>query len=348
MSAAWILVIAILLVAANGFFVAMEFAILAARRGRVEQAAQEGRMGAASALAGMSKLNVQLATCQLGITVMSLLLGFLVEPVVGGAIEGRLGETRLPHAFSAFLGVSIALLIVSFVHMVLGEMVPKSVALSSPEQTLFALAPIHRVITKILKPVVAVLNGLGNWGTKLLGVEPRDELAEAHTAPELAAMLAESAAVGELDQGELDLLSGALGFLRVTVADVMAERADLVTVPASATLGQAEDLIHRSGHSRVLVTTPDGREVIGFLHAKDLLQYGDRPAADPLPEGLVRVAQNVAPDDPLAEVLPKMRHARRHVAVVVDNGEVQGLVTLEDLLEAIVGEIRDETDRLDS
>ncbi len=348
MSAAWVLVIAILLVAANGFFVAMEFAILAARRGRVEQAAQEGRMGAASALAGMSKLNVQLATSQLGITVMSLLLGFLVEPVVGGAIEGRLGETQLPHALSAFMGVAIALLIVSFFHMVLGEMVPKSLALSSPEATLLMLAPTHRVITKILKPVVAVLNSIANWGTKLLGVEPTDELVEARTAAELAGMLAESAAVGELEQGELDLLSGALGFLRVTVADVMAERAELVTVSSGATLGQAEDLIHQSGHSRVLVTTPDGSDVIGFLHAKDLLEFGDRPAADPLPDGLVRVAQNVAPGDPLAEVLPKMRHARRHVAVVVHDGEVQGLITLEDLLEAIVGEIRDETDRLES
>ena len=345
--------ISALLIAANAFFVAMEFAILAARRGRIEKWAEDGRTGAASALAGMRKLNLQLATCQLGITVMSLLLGWMVEPVVGGAIEELLGGTQLPHAVSQILGVAIGLLIISFIHMVLGEMVPKSVALSAPETTLVTLAPIHRAITKVLKPIVASLNAMGIWGTKLLKVEPKDELGQAHTAGELAAMLAESAAVGELEKSEHDLLSGALGFLRVTVGEVMAPQSDLVTVPSTATLGEAEDLVFESGHSRVLVATPDGDQVIGFVHAKDLLKYGDRPGTDPLPEGLVRIALRVSAGDLLPDVLPRMRQARRHVAVVTDTGEstggeVRGLVTLEDLLEAIVGDIRDESDREDS
>jgi CBS domain containing-hemolysin-like protein len=158
-------------------------------------------------------------------------------------------------------------------------------------------------------------------------------------------MLATSAAEGELAPAEADLLSGALGFLRITVGEVMAPRADLVTVPSTATLQQAESLIHDSGHSRVLVTAEHTDEVMGFLHAKDLLRYGDEPPWGALPQGLVRVAQRVRPGETLADVLPKMRHARRHVAVVVEDGELLGLVTLEDLLEAIVGEITDESDK---
>ncbi len=345
MSTPVILLLAAALIGANGFFVAMEFAILAARRGRVEQMAEEGRIGAASALAGMKKLNLQLATCQLGITVMSLVLGFLVEPVIGGGLEDLLGETALPHSVSTFLGVALALLVVSFFHMVLGEMVPKSLSLAAPERTLLALAPLHRAITNALGPLVRFLNALGILGTRLLGVEPKDELAQVHTAPELAAMLATSVAEGELHGAEADLLSGALGFLNVTVGEVMAPRADLVTVPSTASLQQAESLIHDSGHSRVLVTAEHTDEVMGFLHAKDLLKHGDQPPWGALPEGLVRVAQRVSPAETLADVLPKMRHARRHVAVVMERGEVLGLVTLEDLLEAIVGEIRDESDK---
>lgn len=345
MSAPLLLAVGLLLVAANGFFVAVEFSLLAARRGRIEQWAEEGRMGASSALAGMKALNLQLAACQLGITVMSLLLGWLVEPVIGGGLEHLFGATPLPEGLSAFLAVALGLVAVSFVHMVLGEMVPKSLALSAPERTIVLLAPTTRVITTVLRPVIVGLNGLGVWGTRLLRVEPTDELTQAHTALEFAAMLQESAAEGELEAAEHDLLSGALGFLGVGVADVMAPREQLVTVPSTATLAEAEELVHRSGHSRVLVTGRGPGEVIGFLHAKDLLRHTAGLPGDPLPPGMVRTALRVGPDELLPDVLPRMRRARRHVAVVAEGESVLGLVTLEDILEAIVGDIRDESDR---
>lgn len=346
MSIPALVLVALVLVLANGFFVAVEFSLLAARRGRIEVWAEEGRFGAVSALAGMRRLNLQLAACQFGITVMSLLLGLLVEPVVGGGLEELLGSTALPDGVARALGVTVGLLVVSFLHMVLGEMVPKSLALSEPERTVVLLAPMNRGITFLLTPVVAALNQLGNWGTKLLRVEPADELSQSHTAMEIAAMLEESAAGGELEHEEHLLLTGALGFLTVTVGEVMTPRDRLVTVPSSATLAEAEQLVHRSGHSRVLVTSPVNGEVVGFLHVKDLLRNAGAPDA-PLPAGLVRTALKVRPDEMLPDVLPRMRRARRHVAVVTEASAVLGLVTLEDLLEAIVGDIADESDKME-
>lgn len=337
--------VGIALIAANGFFVAMEFALLAARRARIEDSVEEGRFGAVSALAGMRSLNVQLAACQLGITAMSLMLGWIVEPVLGGAVENILGRTAVHEGAAAVVGLLIALSILSFVHMVAGEMVPKSVALARPEATLMLLAPVHRAVTKALRPVVWGLNGLGMLGARLLRVEPADELTQAHTPEELGVMLDEAAASGQLGAGEADLLTGALGFLQVRVHEVMAPARDLVTVPATATVAVAEALLVRSGHSRVLVT--DGDAVIGFLHVKDLLAHEEMEPTDLLPPGLVRVALRVDAQEALPDVLLKMRRARRHVAVVSGGSDapISGLVTMEDILEAIVGEIIDESDK---
>lgn len=361
---AWYAVIAtaVALIAGNAFFVAVEFSLLAARRGRIEQWADDGRFGASSALGQMRTLNLQLATCQLGITVMSLLLGWLIEPAVGSVIEGWFEHSPLPHATGAVLGVIIALTIVAFLHMVLGEMVPKSIALTAPERSAVLLAPLQGAITFVVWPAVWVLDRLSRWGTRLLRVEPADELGQAHTPSELAVMMDESVASGELEATEHVLLSGALGFLDRRVSEVMAPASQLVTVPTTATIAQAEDLVHRSGHSRVLVVGASPDDVVGFLHAKDLLRISDEDRGGLLPPGLVRVALRVRPDDRLSDLLPRMRRARRHVAVVSEPADrpavrrrgdgsahtaerVLGLVTLEDVLEAIVGDINDESDQ---
>jgi len=345
-----LLCLAIALIAGNAFFVAVEFALLAARRQRIEHWVDEGRFGASAALRQMRSLNLQLATCQLGITVMSLLLGWLIEPAIGSVIEGWFEHSPLPHATGTVLGVIVALTIVAFFHMVLGEMVPKSVALTAPERSATLLAPLQGAITFLVWPVVKVLDVLSRWGTRLLRVEPADELGQAHTPSELAVMMQESVASGELEATEHVLLAGALGFLDRRVSEVMAPAAQLVTVPTTATVVEAEELVHRSGHSRVLVVGTSDDDVVGFLHAKDLLRIPDERRHGLLPPGLVRVALRVRPDERLSELLPRMRRARRHVAVVSERDDrgadrVAGLVTLEDVLEAIVGDIRDESDR---
>jgi len=338
------------LIVGNAFFVAVEFSLLAARRQRIEQWVDDGRFGAAAALAQMRSLNLQLATCQLGITVLSLLLGWLIEPAIGSVIEGWFEHSPLPEATGRIIGVAVALMIVAFLHMVLGEMVPKSVALTAPERSAVLLAPLQAVFTFVLWPFVWVLDRLSRWGTRLLRVEPADELAQAHTSAELAIMMEESVASGELEATEHVLLAGALGFLDRRVAEVMAPASQLVTVPTTATVARAEELVHRSGHSRVLVVGSSRDDVVGFLHAKDLLRIPTDRRDGLLPPGVVRVALRVRPDDRLSDVLPRMRRARRHVAVVADRDDrgverVVGLVTLEDVLEAIVGDIRDEWDR---
>ncbi len=341
--------VGLLLVAANGFFVAVEFALLAARKVRVEAMAAEGRFGAKAALAGMRTLNLQLAASQLGITVMSLLLGWLVEPVVGGAIEHLFGLTPLSEGVSAGLGLAVALTLVALVHMVLGEMIPKSFALAEPERTVTALAPFHRFIATAVSPAVKVLYGTARAGTRLLGVDPTDELVEAHTPQELAVILEASHTSGELSAEELERLSGAMVFGARTAAEVMTPADRLVVVPHGATVAEAEQLMLRSGHSRILVQAPDG-DVTGFLHVKDLIGLDPASQHDPLPVALVREASRVADDAPLDEVLADVQRVRRHLAVVEHRPSggrptMVGLVTVEDLVEEIFGEIRDETDR---
>lgn len=347
MNPAVLVLLAVLLIAANAFFVAVEFSLLAARRAVVEEWAAANRPGASSALRGMRHLDVQLAASQLGITVMSLLLGWLIEPVLGDGLAALFGATGLPERAAGGVGVAVALVLVALVHMVLGEMVPKSVALTAPERTAVTLAPLQRVVVTLVRPVVVGLNVLARAGTRLLRVAPTDELTRVHTPAELAALLDEAHREGELEAAEHVLLAGALGFSTRRVGEVMAPRDRLVTVPATATVTEAETLVHRSGHSRVLVTGAGPEQVAGFLHAKDLLRLPAERRDGLLPPGLVRVALRVRPDERLTDLLPRMRRARRHVAVVVDpdTSQVVGLVTMEDVLESIVGDIRDETDR---
>lgn len=347
-----VLLVAVALLGGNAFFVAVEFALFAARQTRVERMVEEGRFGASTALRQMRSLNLQLVTCQLGITVMSLLLGWLVEQSIGHVVEGWVDASPIPSAIGAVLGVAIALIIVAFFHMVLGEMVPKTVALTAPERVATVLAPLQRGVVVLVRPVVVVLDRLSRWGTRLLRVESTAELTEAHSPIELAAILSESAQGGELQATEHVLLAGAIGYLGGRVADHLTPRSELVTVPTTATVGEAEELIHRSGHSRVLVTTEGTDEVAGFLHAKDLLRLDPTRRDGLLPNRVVIAPVRVAPDEPLADVLVRMRDRRRHVAVVAERtdragvaGPLVGLITLEDVLEAIVGDIRDESDR---
>lgn len=348
----WVLLAAAGLLAGNAFFVAVEFALLAARRSRVEQLAEESRFGAVTALRQMRSLNVQLAACQLGITVMSLLLGWLVEPSVGHLVEGWVASSPVPPAAATAVGVGLALLVVACFHMVLGEMVPKSVALTAPERVATTLAPIQRAVVLLTRPVVVVLDRLSRWGTRLLRIESTDELSEARSASELGVLLDESVAGGGLAPTEHLLLSGALGYLGGTVADHMVPVERVVTVDRGATVSEVEQVVHGSGHSRVVVVDRATGEVAGFVHAKGLLRIPEERRSRPLPATVVIPPVWAPADAPLTEVLADLRARRRHLAVVpvepLAPGAVPrlgGLITLEDVVEAIVGDIRDESDR---
>lgn len=333
------------LIVVNGFFVAVEFALMAVRRPRIERMTEDGVVGAGSVLGALDSINVQLAASQLGISIVSLLIGWLVEPILSSAMIGLLGGLPVPTYVVRSVGLVIGLGLVAFVHMVFGEMVPRTIALARPDRTARMLVPLHLLFVAVTRPAVHALHWMGRVGTRLVGVEPIDELAPSHTASELAVMIDEAHESGQIAPDDHGLLAGAFAFLGVRVGQVMACADDLVTIPHTATVGEAERLMHESGHSRVLVMGSRPDQVIGFLHAKDLINLTETDRSSLLPPGLIRVALRVGPEEPIDGVMLKMRRARRHVAVVMERRRVAGLVTLEDLIESIVGDIMDETDR---
>ena len=341
------LVLAALLLLANGFFVAVEFALIASRRTKVEALAEEGSASARAAAQAMRRLNVQLAGAQLGITMASLLLGFVAEPAVAGLIEDAVGVVvELPDRVLHTLGFVVALVIVAFLHMVIGEMVPKNVAIAQPERTLLALALPNRAYVAVFGPILHVLNALSNAGVRLMGIEPRDELATAASADELALMLAASREEGLIEEVAHQLLSGALDLGDREITTVMVPRSGVVWLPATATPAEAEALVVSSGHTRLLVAGDGLDEVLGFVHAKDLLTVPVEARARPLPLGRVRRMLVLDAGITLDEARREMQRAHVHLALIAGpDGATRGIATLEDVIEALVGDIRDETDR---
>ena len=342
----WFLLLAVGLLAANGYFVAVEFAVIASRRTKLEALVEEDGGGAARlALDASRQLSLQLAGAQLGITMASLGLGAVAEPTIGAMLESLFGlGDVIPDGARHGLGLVIGLGFVVFAHMVIGEMVPKNAALADPEKMLVRLAISNRLYLFVFGPVIRALNAIANAATRLFGVEPRDELASAHSAVEIAAMLAASRQGGLIEETAHDLLSGALDFGERTAAEAMVPREQIVAVPQRTSVAEAEQLVVSSGHSRLLVIGRDLDDIVGFVHAKDLLTVPANARVRPLPLARIRRVLVIDAQHPLDEVLVDMRRTRTHVAVVRRDDTTLGLLTLEDVLEDLVGDIRDETD----
>ncbi len=342
----WALVASVLLLAANAFFVGAEFALIAARRTRMEQMVAEGSALARLALASMRELNLALSGAQLGITMASLGLGFVAEPAVAHGLEALIGPlTTLPAGVVHSIAVVIALSIVVFFHMVLGEMVPKNIVIAEPERSALVLAAPVRIYVTTFRPAIAVLTGLANTCLRAVRVEPRDELRIAHSAEEIATMLGASREEGLIEEFEHELLSGALRFRERDAASIMVPRDEVVALPVGTTAADAERIAVETGHSRFPVHEDDLDRVLGFIHVKDLLRIPARRHDEPLPTDLLRPMLHVHARSNLQQVLLRMRHRQTHFALVVDRpGHVAGIVTLEDVLEQLVGDIADEHD----
>jgi CBS domain containing-hemolysin-like protein len=270
----------------------------------------------------------------------------VADPAVAHVLESALEPLGLPHGLVEALGFGIALSIVVFLHLVVGEMAPKYLALTMPEKVLLWLVVPLRGFTAVFRPVIWALARLANAGTRLLGVEPAEELAATHTSDELAVMLAESRKEGLLEQTAHDLLSGALDFGEEVVATVMVPRDDVVTVPRTATVEQAEQVVVRSGHSRLPVTGRDLDDIVGFVHAKDLLTVPLEARNRSLPVSRLHRMLKVPASRPIDQVMLEMRRSRIHLAVVEgEEHRMAGIATLEDVIEELVGDIVDETDR---
>jgi CBS domain containing-hemolysin-like protein len=340
-------VVAVALLAANAFFVAIELSVMTARPAKLEAAAARGDRRARLALRARRELSLELAGAQLGVTMASLGLGFVAEPLVERGIEALIGVFGdVPHDVSRTIGIIVALLLVAFLHMVLGEMVPKNVSIAGPEATLRWLVIPNRIYMGLFRPLVRLLNGAANLGMRILGVHPLETLDEVRTAEELADLVEASSEGGLIEPFEHDLLSGALGLDARPVREIMVPWPAVTTVASSASLADLEQLVNERGHSRVpVVAAADGR-VLGFLHAKDLLDLPPAAGADRgLPLGRIRRLVLLPGEQSLSDTLVAMQQARVHMAVVVGHGgRPSGLVTLEDVIEQLVGDIRDESD----
>ena len=336
------LLAAVLLLAANAFFVGAEFALVSARRDRLEAMAQAKVAGARTVLRASADLSRMLAASQLGITICSLLLGRLGEPAVAHLIEAPFQWAGLPEAVLEPVAFAISLIIVVIAHMVVGEMVPKNIAIAGPERTAIWLVPPFLVFTTVMRPLIELFNFLANGVLRLVGVEPKDELESAFTSGELADLIAESGREGLLDDEESSRLTRTLHSVQTTVADVLVPSAELVTLPEHPTVDDVATVVAETGFSRFPLRCPDGR-FTGYLHVKDILDLIDEPAAE-VPPQRVRGLPEVAVDARLDEALALLRRAGAHLGRAVDRaGATAGLVTLEDLIEHVVGTVRDGT-----
>jgi CBS domain containing-hemolysin-like protein len=340
------LFVALFLLLANAFFVAVEFALVATRRSRLEQLAGEGDARARAAVASVRDLPFMLSASQLGVTLASLGLGYVAEPTVAQLIEGPLSALGVPEGAVHVIALVIALTIVAFLHTVLGEMVPKNVAIADPDRTALWLALPMRGFTVMFRPLIRLLNAMASAGLRVLGVEMAKELESSATGDELAGMLAASRDEGLLDEVEHRLMTGALGFPARTVSSVMVPVTEVVAVRAGTPVDAVELVAARNGHSRLPVFGRDLDEILGYVHAKDLLALPVSARSRPLPRTIVRRMLTVPTDRTLMDLLLAMRRTRLHFAVVLDGaGGLAGIATLEDVLESLVGDIRDEHDR---
>lgn len=337
------IVIAVFLLAANAFFVGAEFALVSARRDRLEAMAERGVDRARTVMRAAEHTSMMMAGAQLGITLCTIGLGALGEPTVAFYLESLLHPFGLPAAVLHALSFAIALIIVSILHIVLGEMVTKNLAIAAPERTAVLLTPALVGWIRLIRPVISLLNMTANGMLRLMKVEPKDEVESAHTPDELANMIADSRREGLLDQAEHRRLTQTLSSAERTVADVLVPLARVETVPHPPTVGDIEEAVARTGFSRYPVRMADGR-LNGYLHVKDVLDQADADPATPVPYHRVRGLPEIPADSRLDEALAALRRARSHVAkAVAADRTVLGIVALEDVVEEYVGTVRDGT-----
>ncbi len=336
------LLAAVALLGANAFFVGAEFALVSARRDRLDAMARSRVPGARTVLRASGDLSRMLAASQLGITICSLLLGRLGEPAVAHLIEAPFTWAGLPEEVIGPIAFTLSLAIVVVAHMVIGEMVPKNIAIAGPERTAILLVPPFLVFTTVMRPLIELFNIMANGVLRLLGVEPRDELESAFTSGELADLISESGREGLLDDDESRRLERTLSSVESTVADVLVPREELVTLPARPTVGDVGAVVADTGFSRFPVLGPGGR-LAGYLHVKDILDLIDDHEAE-VPPGRVRALPEVRAAARVDEALAELRRAGAHMGRVNDTrGVTVGLVTLEDLIEHYVGTVSDAT-----
>ncbi|MGW3657016.1 hemolysin family protein [Streptomyces sp. NPDC005151] len=335
---------AFLLILANGFFVAAEFGLVTVERPDAERAAAEGDQRARTVVDALRELSFQLSGTQLGITITSLVVGMLAEPALAQLLAGPLTATGLPDGAVSGVSVVIGMIVASAVQMVIGELVPKNWAVSRPLQVArFVAGPQHR-FAGALRPVITLLNTVANRLVRLLGVEPTDELASARTPGELVSLARHSAEAGTLEQDTADLFVRTLSLAGLTAQHVMTPRVKVSALQSTATAADVLNLTRATGLSRFPVYRDRIDEVVGMIHLKDALAV---PARERLrtTAGRIAVPPLLVPETlPVEQLLQRLRKEQPMAVVVDEYGGTAGVVTLEDIIEELVGEVRDEHD----
>ncbi len=337
----------VVLLALNAFFVAAEFAVISARRSQIEPRAERGSRSARTALYAMEHATLMLATSQLGITICSLLILNVSEPAIHHLVALPLGLTGWSEQAIAAIGFTVALIVVSYLHVVFGEMVPKNLAFSMPDRAVLALAVPLVWTSKLFHPVIVALNWMANGVLRMCRVQPATAAASAFTLDEVATIVTRSRAEGVLDDAS-GTVAAAVEFTDKKAKDVAVPLADLVTLPATTTPDDVERAVAKRGFSRYVIVDAAGAP-LGYVHLKDMLQVAEGPDAvssRPIPAGRIHQMVPVREATDLEDALSAMRGAGRHLAAVRDDADVlTGVLFLEDVLEELVGEVQDATRR---
>ncbi len=344
---AWRLGAVVLLVLANAFFVAAEFALVGARRSRLDEMAAKGDGGARAAQYALRSLDRYISATQLGITLASLALGWIGEPAVAGALEALFavfGANVSSSVAETGATVAIGFTIITFLHIVVGELAPKSLALARPEGVSRWVARPLIGFAAITSPAIWVLNGAAAFMLRLAGMRPMSESERVHSPDELRLLVMQSRAHGVLDESDTAMLAGVFDFHSKKARDVMRPRTEIVALDITATEAELRDLLRRERYSRYPVYEDTLDNVVGVFLAKDF--WLEERGAEPFSVKRYLREPLYVPDSRLAErVLDDLRRTRAHMAVVLDEyGGTAGVLTLEDLVEQVIGDIADEYD----
>ncbi|MWG34559.1 hemolysin family protein [Halomarina oriensis] len=339
--------LALFLVVLNGFFVAAEFALVRLRSTTVDRMAEEGGRSAGLVKEATDNLDDYLAVCQLGITLASLGLGWAGEPAIAALIDPILGE-YLPDSSVHTVSVAIGFGIITFLHVVYGELAPKTLAIQEAERISLLVAPPMKFFYYLFMPGIIVFNGIANLSTRLVGVSSASESDETHTEEEILAILAESGAAGEVDSEEVLMIRGVFDLDDTPVREIMRPRPDVTSVPVDTPLPKLRTMVVAADFTRFPVVEDDGDQVVGFVDVKDILRIGESfdgddetVTAGDLARDIVVVPETLFVD----ELLEEFQREQRQMAAVIDEwGTFEGLVTVEDVVEEIVGDIRDQFD----
>jgi CBS domain containing-hemolysin-like protein len=335
-----LLLFSVLLLLGNALFVGAEFALVSARRTQIEPRAEAGSRFARTTLKAMENISLVIGVNQLGITVCSLLLGAVAEPTIAHLIEPPLHALHVPDSFLHPIAFAIGLSIVVYLHVVMGEMVPKNIALAGPDRAALVLGPPVWAIVTVLRPVIVVINMVAAAILRLAGVDLRSEVSSTYTREEVAALVEESRGEGLLAEEEYGRLAGALGFTEKSVEAVLMTPDSLTTVRRGATVADVEHLCAATGFSRFPVA--DEGHLLGYLHIKDVLESDEERRDRVVDDKWIRPFAPVRSTDPLHDALETLQRRGAHMARVVGpEGHELGLATLEDVIEELVGEIRD-------